>query len=101
MLSLPLPLSRARATERGDKHDRFPHRDSSKMPPSGQSVPPLVEFLKQILRKYPEGTQLLELLQNADDAGATEVKFAIDTREHGEIDLKVRNSARILCVSME
>ncbi|KAI1241977.1 hypothetical protein IHE44_0005487 [Lamprotornis superbus] len=36
----------------------------------GQTTPPLVDFLKDILRRYPEGGQILkELIQNAEDAG--------------------------------
>ncbi|KAB5550488.1 hypothetical protein PHYPO_G00054330 [Pangasianodon hypophthalmus] len=50
----------------------------------GQTTPPLVEFLKDILRRYPEGGQILkELIQNAEDAGATEVKFMYDENEYG------------------
>ncbi|KAM4628232.1 sacsin isoform 2-T2 [Polymixia lowei] len=50
----------------------------------GQTTPPLVEFLKDILRRYPEGGQILkELIQNAEDAGATEVKFMYDETEFG------------------
>ncbi|XP_032365245.1 sacsin isoform X1 [Etheostoma spectabile] len=50
----------------------------------GQTTPPLVEFLKDILRRYPEGGQILkELIQNAEDAGATEVKFMYDETEYG------------------
>ncbi|XP_034150470.1 sacsin isoform X4 [Esox lucius] len=50
----------------------------------GQTTPPLVEFLKDILRRYPEGGQILkELIQNAEDAGATEVRFMYDETEYG------------------
>lgn len=93
----------------------------------GQTTPPLVEFLKDILRRYPEGGQILkvsdggaerrcvrfiggalipplclcetppkieklcrlfdfilkELIQNAEDAGASEVKFMYDETEFG------------------
>ncbi|XP_075448362.1 sacsin isoform X2 [Ascaphus truei] len=50
----------------------------------GQTTPPLVDFLKDILRRYPEGGQILkELIQNAEDAGATEVKFLYDETQHG------------------
>uniref|UniRef100_A0A673G5E4 Sacsin-like n=1 Tax=Sinocyclocheilus rhinocerous TaxID=307959 RepID=A0A673G5E4_9TELE len=50
----------------------------------GQTTPPLVDFLKDILRRYPEGGQILkELIQNAEDAGATEVKFMYDETEYG------------------
>ncbi|MFT7803385.1 sacsin-like, partial [Arapaima gigas] len=54
----------------------------------GQTTPPLVEFLKDILRRYPEGGQILkELIQNAEDAGATEVKFMYDETEYGQESL--------------
>ncbi|TRY93648.1 hypothetical protein DNTS_021147 [Danionella cerebrum] len=50
----------------------------------GQTTPPLVDFLKDILGRYPEGGQILkELIQNAEDAGATEVKFMFDETEYG------------------
>ena len=39
--------------------------------------------LKRILQSYPAEMQILyELLQNADDAGANEVKFILDKRSH-------------------
>ena len=39
--------------------------------------------LKRILEAYPSQIQILyELLQNADDAGASEVKFVLDKRQH-------------------
>ena len=39
--------------------------------------------LKRILQSYPAEIQILyELLQNADDAGASEVKFILDERSH-------------------
>ncbi|XP_027733449.1 sacsin isoform X3 [Vombatus ursinus] len=51
----------------------------------GQTTPPLVDFLKDILRRYPEGGQILkELIQNAEDAGATEVKFLYDETQYGK-----------------
>ncbi|XP_065839455.1 sacsin-like isoform X2 [Oscarella lobularis] len=47
----------------------------------GQRTPPLSKLLKDILERYPEGGQILkELVQNADDAGATEVQFLLDAR---------------------
>nr|XP_020666734.1 sacsin isoform X1 [Pogona vitticeps] len=50
----------------------------------GQTTPPLVDFLKDILRRYPEGGQILkELIQNAEDAGATEVRFLYDETRYG------------------
>ena len=44
---------------------------------------PLVLRLKNILRDYKDGLTIIkELLQNADDAGATEVNLCYDTRQH-------------------
>ncbi|OBT62242.1 hypothetical protein VE03_08031 [Pseudogymnoascus sp. 23342-1-I1] len=46
-------------------------------------VQSLTVALKNICRDYPAGgTVLRELLQNADDAGATEVRFILDERTH-------------------
>ncbi|KAH7383481.1 hypothetical protein BKA64DRAFT_682440 [Cadophora sp. MPI-SDFR-AT-0126] len=43
----------------------------------------LTTALKNICRDYPAGgTVIRELLQNADDAGATEVRFVLDERTH-------------------
>lgn len=40
-----------------------------------------VDFIKLVIRDYPEGSTILnELLQNADDAGATKVTFVLDSR---------------------
>jgi sacsin len=62
----------------------------------GQKVPPLVRLLKDILERYPEGGQILkELIQNADDAGATEVAFLLDEREnHYGVEKLVRESLK-------
>ncbi|KAJ8004384.1 hypothetical protein DPEC_G00135140, partial [Dallia pectoralis] len=47
----------------------------------GASTPPFIDYLKDILRRYPDGGQILkELIQNADDAGASEVVFLHDER---------------------
>ena len=44
---------------------------------------PLVLRLKNILRDYTDGLTIVkELLQNADDAGATEVNLCYDARQH-------------------
>ncbi|KAM5132594.1 sacsin-like [Mantella aurantiaca] len=49
-----------------------------------QRSPPFLIQLQNILRKYPDGGQILkELIQNADDAKATEVIFLYDEREYG------------------
>ncbi|XP_056400807.1 sacsin-like isoform X2 [Hyla sarda] len=49
-----------------------------------QRAPPFLIQLQSILRKYPDGGQILkELIQNADDAKASEVIFAFDERPYG------------------
>ena len=47
----------------------------------GQSEP-LTTRLNRILREYKDTSVIQELLQNADDAGATEVAVYYDTRQH-------------------
>uniref|UniRef100_A0A8C5P842 Sacsin molecular chaperone n=1 Tax=Leptobrachium leishanense TaxID=445787 RepID=A0A8C5P842_9ANUR len=60
----------------------------------GQTTPPLVDFLKDILRRYPEGGQILkELIQNAEDAGASEVRFMYDETQHGTESLWSKDMA--------
>ncbi|KYO44864.1 hypothetical protein Y1Q_0022949 [Alligator mississippiensis] len=60
----------------------------------GQTTPPLVDFLKDILRRYPEGGQILkELIQNAEDAGATEVRFLYDETQYGTESLWSKDMA--------
>uniref|UniRef100_A0A3Q2V2Q8 HEPN domain-containing protein n=1 Tax=Haplochromis burtoni TaxID=8153 RepID=A0A3Q2V2Q8_HAPBU len=50
----------------------------------GATAPPFIDYLKDILRRYPDGGQILkELIQNADDARATEVVFIHDERSYG------------------
>uniref|UniRef100_A0A669B8B5 Sacsin/Nov domain-containing protein n=1 Tax=Oreochromis niloticus TaxID=8128 RepID=A0A669B8B5_ORENI len=50
----------------------------------GPTAPPIIDYLKDILRRYPDGGQILkELIQNADDARATEVVFIHDERSYG------------------
>ncbi|XP_030613710.1 sacsin-like [Archocentrus centrarchus] len=49
----------------------------------GATAPPFIDYLKDILRRYPDGGQILkELIQNADDARATEVVFIHDERSY-------------------
>ncbi|XP_028392629.1 sacsin-like [Dendronephthya gigantea] len=56
--------------------------------PFGQERPPLTDLLKNILLRYPDGGQILkELIQNADDAGANEVKFLFDATSYGTTSL--------------
>ncbi|XP_073701121.1 sacsin [Garra rufa] len=50
----------------------------------GATSPPFIDYLKEILRRYPDGGQILkELIQNADDAGASKVVFIHDERHYG------------------
>lgn len=50
----------------------------------GATAPPFIDYLQDILRRYPDGGQILkELIQNADDARATEVVFIHDERSYG------------------
>lgn len=42
----------------------------------------LTHRLSGILKDYPENSVLKELLQNADDAGADEIRFCLDWRQH-------------------
>ena len=53
---------------------------------AGQSEP-LTNRLNRILREYKDTSVIQELLQNADDAGATEVAVYYDTREHDSSSL--------------
>ncbi|XDV31222.1 hypothetical protein PO909_033963, partial [Leuciscus waleckii] len=49
----------------------------------GATSPPFIDYLKEILRRYPDGGQILkELIQNADDAGASRVVFIHDERHY-------------------
>uniref|UniRef100_A0A8C0IRQ8 Sacsin/Nov domain-containing protein n=1 Tax=Chelonoidis abingdonii TaxID=106734 RepID=A0A8C0IRQ8_CHEAB len=60
-----------------------------------QRPPPFLKYLQSILRKYPDGGQILkELIQNADDAGATEVIFLCDERCYGTQSLAVEGLQR-------
>ncbi|KAI8506253.1 hypothetical protein Bbelb_156800 [Branchiostoma belcheri] len=70
------------ATSRTDAR-RADHDDGHKF---GQSTPPLVEYLQDILNRYPDGGQILkELIQNAEDAvpQASEVRFLYDRTQYG------------------
>ncbi|KAJ0094050.1 hypothetical protein Patl1_16358 [Pistacia atlantica] len=53
----------------------------------GQKVD-LTRRIREVLLNYPEGTTVLkELIQNADDAGATKVRFCLDRRHHSSHSL--------------
>ncbi|XP_035691251.1 sacsin-like [Branchiostoma floridae] len=55
--------------------------------PFGPYLPPLSQHLREnILKKYPDSGQILkELIQNADDAGATEVSFLLDLTDYNTL----------------
>ncbi|XP_028446258.1 sacsin [Perca flavescens] len=58
----------------------------------GATAPPFIDYLQDILRRYPDGGQILkELIQNADDAKATEVVFIHDERSYGTESLWTDN----------
>ncbi|XVF66987.1 hypothetical protein PTKIN_Ptkin10aG0083900 [Pterospermum kingtungense] len=60
-----------------------PARDSILLEDFGQKVD-LTRRIREVLLNYPEGTTVLkELIQNADDAGATRVRLCLDRRPHG------------------
>eukprot|EP00754_Rhynchopus_humris_P021724 Rhum_TRINITY_DN14756_c4_g1::Rhum_TRINITY_DN14756_c4_g1_i1::g.114831::m.114831/K17592/SACS; sacsin len=46
--------------------------------------------LREILHDYPDNSVLKEMLQNADDAGATVMRIAIDRRQHATEGLPVK-----------
>ncbi|KAL4160257.1 hypothetical protein PRNP1_000828 [Phytophthora ramorum] len=53
----------------------------------GQKID-LTVRIREILRNYPEGTSIFkEMVQNADDAGATEVNLCLDYRQHASTGL--------------
>lgn len=53
----------------------------------GQKVD-LCRRIREILTNYPEGIAVLkELIQNADDSGATTIRFVYDTRNHPKDNL--------------
>ena len=45
---------------------------------------PIITALRQICESYPAGTCLRELLQNADDAQATEIEYILDTNSYND-----------------
>ncbi|XVE66342.1 hypothetical protein DITRI_Ditri08aG0072500 [Diplodiscus trichospermus] len=64
-----------------------PARDSILLEDFGQKVD-LTRRIREVLLNYPEGTTVLkELIQNADDAGATRVRLCLDSRPHGSDSL--------------
>ena len=54
-------------------------------PPAARHNPqsqPLTTLLRLICESYPPNTCLRELLQNADDVGATEIEYVLDTNTY-------------------
>lgn len=54
-------------------------------PPATRHNPhsqPLITLLRLICESYPQTSCLRELLQNADDAGATEIEYILDTNTY-------------------
>ena len=49
-----------------------------------QQHQPITTTLRTICESYPPSTCLRELLQNADDAGATEIEYVLDTKTYTE-----------------
>ena len=47
-----------------------------------QQTQPITTSLRLICESYPANTCLRELLQNADDAAATEIEYVLDTRTY-------------------
>ena len=60
-----------------------PRPDSAKV---GQRQP-ITTAIKSICEYYPPNTCLRELLQNADDAGATEIEYVLDTNGYADVPL--------------
>ncbi|KAL8724779.1 MAG: hypothetical protein Q9166_007757 [cf. Caloplaca sp. 2 TL-2023] len=48
---------------------------------------PITTILRQICEAYPESSCLRELLQNADDAQASEVEYTLDTKTYKDAPL--------------
>ncbi len=58
---------------------------------------PLARRLHNLLRDYPEGVGIVkELIQNADDAGATIVRLTVDRRQHRTTNLVAPNMASLM-----
>lgn len=51
-------------------------------PANSKQHQPITTALRQICESYPAGTCLRELLQNADDAEATEIEYVLDTNTY-------------------
>ncbi|KAI8499261.1 hypothetical protein Bbelb_230250 [Branchiostoma belcheri] len=77
-----IPLDTARRLEVPSLSQRIVNAEEFGFDQCGQHEK-VTQRLKNILNDYPEGAGIFkELIQNADDAGATEVKFLVDWRKN-------------------
>ncbi|ESO89577.1 hypothetical protein LOTGIDRAFT_164873 [Lottia gigantea] len=53
-------------------------------------LPPIIDQLKRLLEQYSDGQIIKELIQNAEDGGATEVKFLYTGKKHEEIQYSMK-----------
>ncbi|ESO94902.1 hypothetical protein LOTGIDRAFT_175290, partial [Lottia gigantea] len=53
-------------------------------------LPPIIDQLKRLLEQYSDGQIIKELIQNAEDGGATEVKFLYTGKKHEEIKHSIK-----------
>lgn len=59
-------------------------------PPTSRNLKqyqPITTTLRNICQSYPSNTCLRELLQNADDARATEIEYVLDTNTYNRKDM--------------
>ena len=79
-----LPTSTAAALGVPTLMSRMLHADELEITSFGQTEP-LTSTLRRMLEDYTDGLAIpKELVQNADDAGATEVRFMYDERTHSD-----------------